>query len=32
VRLLIETGRMMTEGRIAGAPAIYEPLLIDEAA
>ena len=32
VRLLIETGEMVAEGRIAGRSAIYEPLLIDEAA
>ena len=32
VRLLIETSEMMVEGRIAGKLAIYEPLLIDEAA
>lgn len=32
VRLLIETSEMMIQGRIAGKRAIYEPLLIDEAA
>jgi predicted RNase H-like HicB family nuclease len=32
VRILIETSQMMAEGRIAGRHAIYEPLLIDEAA
>jgi predicted RNase H-like HicB family nuclease len=32
VRLLIETAQMVAEGRLAGSPAIYEPLLIDEAA
>jgi predicted RNase H-like HicB family nuclease len=32
VRLLIETARMVSDGRIAGSLAIYEPLLIDEAA
>jgi predicted RNase H-like HicB family nuclease len=32
VRLLIETGGMVTEGRIAGRQAICEPLFIDEAA
>jgi predicted RNase H-like HicB family nuclease len=32
VRLLIETGEMVAEGRIAGRRAIYEPLFIDEAA
>ncbi len=32
VRLLIETSRMMADRELAGAPAICEPLLIDEAA
>ncbi len=32
VRLLLETSRMVSEGRIAGIRAIKQPLLIDEAA
>ena len=32
VRLLLETSRMVAEGRIAGWPVIKQPLLIDEAA
>ena len=32
VRLIIETASMMAEEEVAGEPAIYEPLLICEAA
>lgn len=32
LRLVIETGRIMAEGRIGGAQVICEPLRIDEAA